>query len=370
MKRNQSPQRNKAQATRFLILPVILLVALMALTILLSQPPSPSSITPESSLTDVPGSNISDGIRIYFTEPGSRGAGMDARLVEQIDSAGESVLAAVLALDLESVAEALIRAQARGVTVQVVIDSDYREEAALLAVKRAGIPVVEDGRKPLMHNKFVVIDGKLVVTGSWNLTTSETFRNNNNILFITSRELAASYTAEFNEMFAGGQFGSDSPSETPNPLVTVDGVRIEVYFAPEDDVYSHLLPVVRGAQKSIHFLVFAFTYDDLAQIMVDKHNAGLTVRGVFEQRNVDAAGAVYPFLRRSNVDVLSDGNPYNLHHKVIIVDEEIVITGSFNFTKAAQTSNDENLLILHSPEIARLYLAEFEKLYQQAGGAQ
>lgn len=366
MKPSDPRRRQQTRSTRFLILAAILLAAMAALFVLLSQQPGTSPTLPAPGLTDGAGSFSSDNIRIYFTEPGSRGAGMDARLVEQIDNAGESIRAAVLALDLESVADALIRAKARGVTVQVVIDSDYREEAALLAAKQAGIPVVEDGRKAFMHNKFVIIDDGLVVTGSWNLTNSETFRNNNNILFITSRELAASYTAEFNEMFHGEQFGAESPSETPNPVVMVDGVRIEVYFSPEDDVYSRLLPVVQGAQESIHFLVFAFTYDDLAQIMVDKKQAGLTVRGVFERRNVDAAGSVYSFLRRGEVDVLIDGNPYNLHHKVIIVDEKIVITGSFNFTKAAQTSNDENLLILHSPEIARLYLAEFEKVYQQA----
>jgi phosphatidylserine/phosphatidylglycerophosphate/cardiolipin synthase-like enzyme len=58
-----------------------------------------------------------------------------------------------------------------------------------------------------------------------------------------------------------------------------------------------------------------------------------------------------------------DGNPKSLHHKVIIIDGQIVVTGYYNFSKSARTRNDENTLILHSREMARLYVEEFERVW-------
>ncbi|HMO56365.1 MAG TPA: phospholipase D-like domain-containing protein, partial [Roseiflexaceae bacterium] len=66
------------------------------------------------------------------------------------------------------------------------------------------------------------------------------------------------------------------------------------------------------------------------------------------------------------VDVLEDGNCYIMHHKVIIIDDRIVITGSYNFTASAETSNDESLLIIDDPTLAAAYVAEFDRLYAQA----
>jgi phosphatidylserine/phosphatidylglycerophosphate/cardiolipin synthase-like enzyme len=73
---------------------------------------------------------------------------------------------------------------------------------------------------------------------------------------------------------------------------------------------------------------------------------------------------------RAGVDLLEDGNPYILHHKVIILDDEIVITGSYNFSASAAEKNDENVLIIHSPEIAATYLDEYERVVQQAEEAE
>jgi phosphatidylserine/phosphatidylglycerophosphate/cardiolipin synthase-like enzyme len=64
--------------------------------------------------------------------------------------------------------------------------------------------------------------------------------------------------------------------------------------------------------------------------------------------------------------VLQDGNPYILHHKVIIIDEETVVLGSFNFSANADESNDENVLIIDYAPIAQEYTAEFQRVYQQA----
>ncbi len=100
--------------------------------------------------------------------------------------------------------------------------------------------------------------------------------------------------------------------------------------------------------------------------MIAKVKAGLPVRGVFERQNAGGTGSAFSRLRQGGVDVLEDGNCYILHHKVIIIDERTVITGSYNFTGSAERDNDENLVIVDDAALARAYLDEFERVYAQA----
>jgi phosphatidylserine/phosphatidylglycerophosphate/cardiolipin synthase-like enzyme len=87
---------------------------------------------------------------------------------------------------------------------------------------------------------------------------------------------------------------------------------------------------------------------------------------VFEKQNASGSGAEFAKLTSGGVDVLEDGNCYILHHKVIVIDERTVITGSYNFTSSAEQDNDENLVIVDDPALARAYLDEFEREYGQA----
>jgi phosphatidylserine/phosphatidylglycerophosphate/cardiolipin synthase-like enzyme len=100
--------------------------------------------------------------------------------------------------------------------------------------------------------------------------------------------------------------------------------------------------------------------------MVDRLDAGVQVQGVFENRNANGIGSEFERLVAADADVWTDGNCYTMHHKVIILDGETVITGSYNFTARAEETNDENLLIIDDPELAALYLEEFERVYNQA----
>ncbi len=104
----------------------------------------------------------------------------------------------------------------------------------------------------------------------------------------------------------------------------------------------------------------------IADAMIAKVKAGLPVRGVFERQNAGGTGSAFSRLRQGGVDVLEDGNCYILHHKVIVIDERTVITGSYNFTSSAEKDNDENLVIVDDPQLARAYLDEFERVYAQA----
>lgn len=321
----------------------------------------------------LPADNLTDGwYRVYFTDPDDPAAdryrgGPDQDLAQAIDEARLSVDVAVMDLDLWSLRDALIAAHQRGVKVRMVVESDYLDTEEIQQIKEAGIPVLGDRREALMHNKFVVIDRTEVWTGSMNYTVSETYRNNNNLLRIRSSRLAENYTAEFEEMFEDDLFGPGSPANTPYSTLSVNGTQMEVYFSPDDGAAMHLVDLIRGAEQSVYFLAYSFTSDDLADALLERYQAGVDVAGVMEARQVDSnIGSEYDRLLVAGLDVHLDGNPNNMHHKVIIIDGYTVVTGSYNFSRSAEEQNDENTLVVHHPEIAAFYMVEFQRVYAHA----
>ncbi len=335
-----------------------------------TQPPS----TPEPAQAAGPVTTVgSQGwYHVYFTGPhypdqaSDHKGGIDGRLVDLIASAKRQVDVAAYELDLDTVADALLAANARGVAVRLVTDSDNLEEKAAQRLKQGGIRVVDDQRGAIMHDKFVVVDSKYVWTGSWNLTVNCTYRNDNNAVQIDSEALAGNYAAEFAEMFGGHEFGPRSPADTAAPQINVEGTLVENYFAPEDHAMDHIIAAVRQARKSVRFMAFSFTDQDLGQALIARAKAGVEVSGVVEKRGSDTEYCQMAPLTRAGLEVLTDGNPYVLHHKVLIIDEQVVVTGSFNFTESADRDNDENVLIIHNADIARLYLEEYQRVRQRA----
>jgi phosphatidylserine/phosphatidylglycerophosphate/cardiolipin synthase-like enzyme len=159
------------------------------------------------------------------------------------------------------------------------------------------------------------------------------------------------------------RFGAKAKVGAKTPKLTIDGVAVENYFSPVDDVMKKLVAEVNRAQKSVKFIIFTYTHPDLSSAMIARAKAGIKVEGVIE--NLAATqGALVP-LFCARVLVRTDGNKYTMHHKVIIIDGTTVITGSFNFTKSADDSNDDNILIIRSPAVAALYEQEEARRYAE-----
>lgn len=312
--------------------------------------------------------------QLYFTSPiypdnkANHRGGLDEKLVALIDRAQRTVDVADYDFDLANVADAMVRAQGRGVRVRMVTDSDTVAnddeaiQAAFGKLKGAKIPVVEDNRKPIMHNKFTVVDGRWVSTGSWNYTDGDTYRLNNNMIIIDSADLATNYSTEFAKMFERKQFGPTKDKTIPNPVITVNGTRIETCFASENRCEDRIVATLSQSKQSIRFLAFSFTSASITQAMLDRRATGVSLAGVFETTGSDTPYSAYGKMKKQGIEIYTDGNPYVMHHKVIIIDERIVIFGSFNFSDNANTSNDENLLIVDNPEIARAFLAEYDRI--------
>lgn len=303
---------------------------------------------------------------VYFSEvdTGASHYSLEKRLIEKLTTAASRVNAALYHLDSARVADGLIKAHRRGVQVQVVTETDNIGEAAIAQLQEAGIPVAEDGDPDsYMHHKFIVIDEQYVWTGSYNTTYNGAYKNKNNVIFIDSAPLAYNFTREFRELFRQMRAEKPTGASVVHPKVTLsDGTQIFTYFSPDNDILSSLVKEIESAKKSIHFMAFSFTEDTLGSAMRDRFESGIDIQGVFEKRQISQYSE-YEQMKAAGMSVIQDRNKGTMHHKVIVIDEETVITGSYNFSKNAEERNSENLLIIKgNPDIAQAYLAEFDRI--------
>lgn len=305
----------------------------------------------------------------YPEEAGDRAGGMDEALVADIMRAHHSIALASFDLDLATIGDALIAAHRCGVDVQVTIDGENLADPVVSAVlgelEDAGVAVFFDRRSAFMHNKIVVVDDRIVWTGSWNMTENDTFRNNNNMLRIENAKLAATYRDMLDHIHAGDG-GPANARSVQRPALAFGDATVSAVFAPADPITDEIIEQIGAAQRHVDVLAFAFTSDLIADALLDARARGVQVRVVMERRNSVGTGSEFARLRAAGIDVLADGNCFVMHHKVMVIDNEHTITGSFNFTDAAQEQNDENVLLIDDVSVAALYHAEFERVYAQA----
>ncbi len=345
---------------------------------LTQPPPAPVTLTPFQPSGLVP-ANPPAGygahgawLDLYFTDPqnplsAQETGGLDGVMAASIDGARLSIDVAIYNLTSDVIRDALLRAYRRGVQVRIVMESDNRDKSDPQKLMEAGITVLGDRREGLMHNKFIVIDRSEVWLGSMNFTDTGVYKDNNNMLLVRSVKLAENYTKEFEEMFIDDKFGPDTVSATPNPSLTIDGTLLENYFAPDDAPAFSLLPLLQNAQRSIYFMAYSFTSDSLGAAIRTRAAEGVTVAGVMDTEQIKSnIGTEYDLFKQAGLDIRPDGNAGLMHHKILIIDEEIVVTGSYNFTNSAETRNDENLVIIYDPQVAEYFLQEFQRVFTRA----
>lgn len=294
---------------------------------------------------------------------------VDKYFISLIDSATRTLDGAFYDINDADSVQALIRAKARGVNVRLVTETDSlmdkhnptQPRQSIAELRAAGIEIRDDKRSEgLMHHKFMVADNTTVWTGSLNLTTSSVFHHNNNSVMIKSPQLAENYNAEFSRLFDQGMFGpNDHP--VPNPVVNVSGIQIQTFFSPGGNAMPTVHELLRSATKNIRFMAFSMTDKEILKIMIEKKAQGVKVEGVFDTCLIPQY-SIYWDLKKAGILALGDGNQALMHHKVIIVDDQTVVTGSYNFSKSAQNKNQENMLIVQSPAIARQYVDEYYKI--------
>ncbi|MCC3527366.1 MAG: DUF655 domain-containing protein [Microcoleus sp. PH2017_22_RUC_O_B] len=291
---------------------------------------------------------------------------------------------------------------------------EIKQNDALVIIQDAGIPVIDDtadGSKGsgLMHHKFVVIDGKTVIVTSANFTTSDIhgdFKtaasrgNANNLQQIASPQLAQLFTQEFNIMWGDGPGGKpDSKFGIKKPFRQVQKVRVgnatvAVQFSPtsatlpwEQSVNSLINRTLAKAKKSVNLALFVFSAQRLSNTLELESRRGVAVRALIDSNfiyrpyseGLDMMGATFmqdcggleadnrPWkkpLTAVGVPQLPTGD--RLHHKFGVIDGNTVLTGSHNWSEAANHGNDETLLAIDSPTVGAHFEREFDRLYKGA----
>ncbi|MFG6495169.1 phospholipase D-like domain-containing protein [Fictibacillus sp. UD] len=271
-----------------------------------------------------------------------------------------------------------------------------------------------------MHNKFVVVDGKWVFTGSWNFTTTGLYGtdenrsngildgNSNHSIELHSNELSSTYKTEFDEMWGSGgtqpnaavsNFGSRKTDNTPHQ-VTVGGKTVEVYFSPGDNAVPKMNETLeQSAHQNTYFSIFAWSDQALVDTLkvkwegspndLEGTKTGFDIKGVFDDSfwnmwwsaSIDMTGRTATQTSTNNPNtrwknpapVFMDKESRKLHHKYFIIDADtssdpLVITGSTNWSTNGNDVNDENALWIHDLALTNQFKQEFMARYEQAGG--
>jgi phosphatidylserine/phosphatidylglycerophosphate/cardiolipin synthase-like enzyme len=243
-----------------------------------------------------------------------------------------------------------------------------------------------DGEGSGMHNKFIIgdadnVDRAFVLTGSTNFTTGNLNTDPNNVIIFGDQSLARAYTLEFEEMWgtdgplpdaANSRFGPLKTVNTPRKFI-IGGSEVELYFSPTDGTTSAILQAVESTDYDLSFATLSFTRNDLGAAVIEAGSSiFINPQGAIE--DVNASGSEYEALVDAGIAVYShQGISGQLHHKYAIVDQSetlsdpTVVTGSHNWSTTAETTNDENTVVIHDARIANLYYQEFQGMLNAMG---
>jgi phosphatidylserine/phosphatidylglycerophosphate/cardiolipin synthase-like enzyme len=131
--------------------------------------------------------------------------------------------------------------------------------------------------------------------------------------------------------------------------------HVAVYFSPGTSCTAAIVRELASAKSSIHVQAYSFTSQWIAKALVEAEKRGVKVTAILDASNRTKNYSAADFLAHEGIETYIDSQHSIAHNKIIIIDNAIVITGSFNFTKAADEKNAENLLVIPDPEIAAKY---------------
>ncbi|MEY2977663.1 MAG: Phospholipase precursor [Cyanobacteriota bacterium] len=411
-------------------------------------------------------------IQVYFNhsqaseyqEPYRRisrsGDDLEALVVDAIESAQSSIAVAVQEIRLPRVAQALIAQHRAGLEVQIIIEDTYNQslpelmgaqdasseeddreankvkdllalvdrnqdgeastqellerDAIYMLRQDPPVPLIDDradGSKGsgLMHHKFLIIDDRIVITGSANLTPSgvhgdilapETRGNANHLLQLDSPALAQIFREEFDLMWGDGpgakpdsRFGLQKPQRSPQSVPLGETI-VTVNFSPhspkapwEESTNGLIAQTLATTTQEANLALFVFSEQGLADALQDAAQQGAKVQLLIDpsfafrdySEGLDLLGVTLP---GRNCKVEANNAPWaspvttvgipnlpigdKLHHKFAVLDQQTVITGSHNWSASANHKNDETLLVFTNAIVAAHFQREFNRLYETA----
>lgn len=143
--------------------------------------------------------------------------------------------------------------------------------------------------------------------------------------------------------------------------LTLNNVETHIYFSPKGGATQAVVNAINNAKTTIYVQAYSFTSAPISQALIEAKERGIHVEALLDKSNVREKFTQADALSKRGIHILIDDKHAIAHNKIIIIDKQKVITGSFNFSKAAEESNAENLLILNSRELADIYAKNYEE---------
>lgn len=262
--------------------------------------------------------------------------------VNAIKSAKSSLDIVIYSIKNPQIIEAIKESCDAGIKVNLVCDAQASKGitkqflgSCIHLVRRAGAG--------LTHQKILVIDKETVLLGSSNFTTDSLQVHGNLVVGFESSILATALKNKIESM------DEDSGSELLLHQETIiDGEQIELWVLPDDNKAIHKIKsLIRGAQKTIQLALFTWTRKDLADEVIRAHERGVKVEAVIDRYSGNGAGTkIVEMLENAGIPVRLSSGRGLMHHKFAIIDNEILINGSANWTVNAFTVNDDCFLIM------------------------
>ncbi len=150
-------------------------------------------------------------------------------------------------------------------------------------------------------------------------------------------------------------------SDTKATDVFLNNTPAQVYFGPSGGCTSAIVKEIGKAKQEILVQACSFTSKEIAKALVDAHKRGVHAEIILDKSNRTKRYSAADFMFNMGIPTYIDAQHAIAHNKIMIIDKETVITGSFNFTKAAEEKNAENLLILKNKDLAKQYIENWNR---------
>ena len=289
-------------------------------------------------------------------------------LLNLINSAEDEIYFAIYGLRGQyKVLQALIDAKKRGVKIKGIVDSDshnknYYSDTILLYKY---FDIRSDHHSYIMHNKFFIVDKKVVWTGSSNISDTGTGGYNaNNAVVIYNEQLSDIYIEEFEQMYYDKKYHIHKLNLTYENIKTEDSI-VSVYFSPKSNTYENgIKELLQNAKSYIYIPIFYLTHKDLALELMKANDRGVDIKIILDATAARNKYSMHRVLRKSGIKVKVENFGGKMHSKSIIVDDKYFVTGSMNLTKAGNSKNDENTLIIQNTKLAIKYKNWFITLWK------
>ncbi|MFI0435776.1 MAG: phosphatidylserine/phosphatidylglycerophosphate/cardiolipin synthase family protein [Parachlamydiaceae bacterium] len=258
-----------------------------------------------------------------------------------INNAKESITLIIYALTDPQIIQALQAQSESGISVYIVADA---KASPGISHRLPRASIVKSLGQGLMHQKILIIDNKQVWLGSANMTTNSLNIHGNLVMAIDNPALAKALSMRAKSM---DETGSHTPLLHREAMI--NNQNLEVWILPDDpSAVARLIELIRQAKKSIKIAMFTWTRPDLAQEVIAAAKKGIDVEIVIDRYSGKGASTtVVKLLQKHHIPIhLSTGNKL-MHHKLAVIDDEILINGSTNWTHAAFEENDDYFTVLY-----------------------